>query len=68
MMSEAFYRVPLRVFAPGELPAKCRKRGDDFRFEGELWRVTDFKSDGSIVAECRNPNMRSWVVPEEWRS
>jgi hypothetical protein len=64
---QAFYRVPLRVFAPGELPPKGRQSGDAFTFENDRFVITDFKSDGSIIANCRNPKVRSWVVPEEWR-
>ncbi|HET6928434.1 MAG TPA: hypothetical protein VFI48_16410 [Hyphomicrobiaceae bacterium] len=63
---QALYSVPLRVFAPGELPAKARQRGDAFTFDNERFVITDFKPDGCIVANCRNPKVRSWVVPEEW--
>jgi hypothetical protein len=64
MMSEALYRAALRVLALASC-GQARTRADDFKFEGGLWRITDFKSDGSIVAECYDPKVRSWVVPEE---
>lgn len=63
----AFYRVPVRVFCPGELPGKPRERGETFEFEGERYEIADFKADGSIVAKCKNPRARTWVRPEEWR-